>query len=154
MVDIIKAALDISFYEPFCSSKSSVHLLQSRMTAPVRTKTVRVVAENWFVYGLKNLPYCVLHQFITEGRYSKRTDFSVALGNIYAPDRLRLIAQICEFSNDGLHIVNAKAVRRVVVSTFRRCTVVCIKALIGFHINVLSQQISVQPRKDTFGVIA
>ena len=147
MVDIVKTTLDVSLDEPHYTSKLAGNLAQRRVTTSVRPKPVRVFVKCRFIDGFQNHSDCFLQELITKGRNPKGPLAPVFLLDIFPSDRFYLITAVFQVLNQFLYILFAESVGGIVVCAFGQRSPVCVELLVGGVINVLAQQVSVEPRE-------
>lgn len=144
MINIVKAAFDISLHKPSGSMKLISQIAQRRMAAAIRPEAVRGFAENWLINRFQQHPQDFLNQFVREGWDSQRTLFTVLLLDVRSSYRFWLIASICEGLDNPFNFLFTKAIRRIVIHSTCGGAVIGIQVLVCHIIDVLTQQISIQ----------
>ena len=145
MVDIVKAAFDISFHEPNRSVKLMLEILECRMTASVRSEPIRKFAEYRLIYRFQYHTENLLHKLVRERWQSQGTGFAVCLGNVGTACRIGTVGTIRQALDNGAYFLSREAVCRIIVNALGRRALICVQLLVGHIINVLTEQISVQP---------
>src|SRR4030095_6402496 len=67
----IQTPFDVSFDEPLGPLPDLVDLFEGRVASPVRSESVAMFGEWWFIVGFQNGAYDVLHHFIRPYRQAE-----------------------------------------------------------------------------------
>ena len=82
VVEIIKARLNVSLYNPYGTCEVFLYLRKCRVAAPLWPESVGVIAESRLIDSFENHSDHFLYQLIVGRCDSQRTEFTVLLGNI------------------------------------------------------------------------
>ena len=154
VVDVVKAAFNISFHKPRDPSESLFDLHKRRMAAPIRSESVGVRRESVLIDTFQYHADYLLHQFILEGWDAQRTFFLwiVVLGNIGSSGRTWLITAILQGCNQRVDSFGAHSINGQSVSSCCHIALFCVDILIGKQKELRIVKIAVQPFIDVFAV--
>ena len=122
MVEVIKARLNVSLYNPRNSCEVFLYLRECRVTASFRSKTVRIIAECRLIDCFKNHSDHFLHQLIISRSDSQRTEFPVLFGNVLSFCRLWLIRPVAYGFNNPVDSRQAHVVQCLPVHPLRHAS--------------------------------
>ena len=94
MIDVVKAALNISLDKPNHTCEVRRNLTECSMTAFTRSETVGMTVKDRFIDRFQNHSDNFLQELVTERRDTKRAEFSVFLWDILTPNGFSPIGSV------------------------------------------------------------